>query len=378
MNITSPSPRVIIASDSFKGSLTSLQAGRAMERGVIEAIPSARVTVMAMADGGEGSSEAIAEASGGQWIEVATADPLGRPLHARYLLALDGTAYIDLAAASGLPLLSDGERDPSLTSTLGTGLMMADAIGRGVTRLTLFVGGSATNDAATGLLSALGFRFLDAGGKALSPCGGNLGRIAAIDTSRIAPRLRECNITVACDVDNPFVGPRGAAAVFAPQKGADAAMVSSLDWGMRHFAQVIADATGIDITDMPGAGAAGGVAGALHALLGATLKGGAEIVLDAQGFTRLLADADLVITGEGRSDSQTLSGKAPAVILRTARRAHVPVMLISGRIDDANALLAAGFAAVAEATPRHMPLSQAMHPATATRLLTHATRTALT
>lgn len=323
---------VILAPDSFKGCLTAREVADALADGLQRAAPSCTVTRVPVADGGEGFCETIRAAQGGKWIPVNTVDPLGRPIRARYALCGE-LAVVETAAASGLPLLRPEERHPLQTSSYGTGLLVRDALLRGSRKLLIGLGGSATHDAGTGLLSALGFRFLDASGKELPGCGTSLGRIAHIDRSNVLPALAQTQITAACDVDTPFCGPGGAAEVFAPQKGATPEQVRLLDAGTQSFAALIGEGVLV-----PGAGAAGGIGGALHALLGARLESGIDLVLDAAGFDTLLAGADLVITGEGRLDGQTARGKAAAGILRRAEQRGIPVAAVCGRVAPGPAL----------------------------------------
>ena len=317
---------------------------------------------MPVADGGDGTAAVMTQALGGRMVTVATVDASGRPVEARYGLIAPYMAVIELASASGLGLIAPDERDPLRFSTFGTGLMIADAIGRGCRRIELCVGGSATNDAGTGILAALGFRFTDAAGNVLEPCGASLSAIEKIDSSASLPQLHDCTFTVACDVDNPFCGPHGAACVYAPQKGADEEAVRRLDDGMCRFARLLKECYGTDVLSRPGAGAAGGTAGTLVAVLGARLVPGARMVLGALGFDEAMRSADLVITGEGCMDAQTLHDKAPMAVMRQAVEAGVPVIGIGGRIDSSEALLRSGFSDLIEVSPREMSLCEAMRP----------------
>lgn len=350
----------MVAADSFKGSATSMQIARAAAEGVRGVMPGCEVVEVPVGDGGEDTISAIVAATAGKWVHCRVHGPLHGPTDARYGLLPDGTAAIELAEAAGLPMLRPDERNPMLTTTYGVGQLIADAIARGCRNILLCIGGSATNDAGIGILSALGYRFLDADGREVPPCGGSLINIARIDDSDVPAEVKGCRMTVACDVQNPFCGPRGAAYVFAPQKGADDAMMKELDLGLRHFADVILRATGIDVADMPGAGAAGGVGGALAALLGARLCPGIEMVLDAIGFDRTLQGADLVITGEGRIDSQTAMGKTPYGVLLRARSQGIPVIAIGGSVAETDALIKAGFTAVMPLLPSPASLAEAM------------------
>lgn len=354
---------IVVACDSFKGSLDAFQACEAVKSGVLEAQGrNVGVVSMPVADGGEGTAWVLVHALGGQLINVDTCDALGRSISATYGLLSDGVAVIELAEATGLTLIDDEDRNPELTSTFGTGVMIADALRRGCCKILLCIGGSATNDAAMGILSALGYRFLDSSGRELAPQGVNLGKVVDIDASGRLPQLDEVNFEVACDVTNPFYGPQGAAAVYGPQKGADAAMMRRLDAGLRNFARCLHRASGVDVRQMAGAGAAGGVGGGMKALLGATLRPGAELVLDAIGFERVLANASMVITGEGRMDSQTLSGKLCGRVLSHCMEVSVPVVGVCGSVADREKLLEAGFKTILPVTPQGMELAEAMRP----------------
>lgn len=342
--------KVIVASDSFKGSLTSRQVASAVEKGFLGVVPDAQIICLGMADGGEGLVDTLASQLGAQAVSAQVCDPLGRPILADYAIAGE-LAIIEMAACCGLPLLLPEERDPLHTSTFGLGQMILDALGRGCRRFLIGIGGSATNDGGIGMLNALGWRFLDDRGRELPGIGASLSKITSVDASGADSRLKEAEFTIACDVRNPFFGPDGAACVFAPQKGADAAAVLSLDAGLRHFAEIICKETEIDVQMLQGSGAAGGLGGAFAAFLGASLKPGAELVLDALGFNELLEDASLVITGEGRIDSQTLEGKAVSAVLSRSKAAGVPVVAICGKLCLCEALEGAGFKQIIQVTP---------------------------
>lgn len=354
---------LLLAFDSFKGSLTSREVADAFEEGVRTVLPDCIVKKVYLADGGEGTVEALVTTLDGEWVEAEVPDPLMRPIRARYGVVDDGrTAIIEMASASGLTLLAEDERNPLKTSTYGTGQLMADALARGCRNLLVGIGGSATNDAGTGMLAALGFRFLDAGGNALHGCGDSLERIAFIDSSHILPELKYADIRVACDVTNPFCGLNGAAHVFAPQKGADPAMVERLDRGMSHFAEVIRQYNKVDVNSVPGAGAAGGLGGAFSALLDARLCRGVEMVLDTLRFDELLKGCDLVVTGEGRIDHQTLMGKAPMGVLKSAARQGIPTIAIGGSVGWCKELEECGFASILSINEENQPLHIAMRP----------------
>lgn len=362
--------KIVIALDSFKGCLTSAEAGEAAAQGVHAACPECRTIVLPVADGGEGMLDVLLAASNGKRITVRAHDPLMQPCDASYGISGDGnTAFIEMAAISGLPLVPADKRNPMKTTTFGTGELIRDALERGCLRFVIGLGGSATNDAGLGMLQALGFRFFDKEGhevgsmeKGIALCGALLSAISSIDSSSAHPALKKACFTAACDVRNPFFGPNGAAHVFAPQKGADADMVKELDVAMQHLSDVIFHTTGKDVSLHPGAGAAGGMGGGLHAFLDAQLKPGIELLLETLDFAEKIKDADLLITGEGKSDRQTLMGKVPSGILQEARRQRIPVILLAGAIEDAGILNAAGFRGVFSITPSPISLEQAMQP----------------
>lgn len=327
--------KIIIASDSFKGSLSSEEVSDAAAMAINEVFPDCKVEKIPVADGGEGTSKALMEILGGEMVHLTVHDPLMRPAHASYWITVDGhTAIIDMAQASGLALLSREERNPMETTSFGTGEIIADAIRRGCTKVITGLGGSATNDAGMGLLSALGIRFLDKDGHDLEGKGKDLELVADIDFTRVPEEVYVTEFVIACDVRNPFCGPCGAAAVFAPQKGADKRTVDLLDRGMESLAVAILRKCGKDIRRIPGAGAAGGTAGTMTALLDAKIVPGAELVLGAAGFDARLKDADLVITGEGRIDRQTQMGKIPYAVLLHAKEYSIPVIAIAGSVED--------------------------------------------
>ena len=367
--------RVVVATDSFKGSLSSREVADAVEQGIRDCIPECDVIKVAIADGGEGTTAAIIENLGGEIVEIEVCDPLGRKILAQYAIIEESkTAIIELSSASGLPLLKIGERNPLVTSTFGTGEIVADAIRRGCRQFLIGIGGSATNDGGIGLLRALGFRFLDSNGMELIGGGEILEKIADIDDSRALSELSECNFTVACDVTNPFYGEQGAAYIFAPQKGATPEMVEQLDRGLRNFARVIKEFSGVDIGEMEGAGAAGGVGGALKALLNATLVRGIDMVLDAIGFQQTIEECDLIITGEGKIDRQTTMGKAPSGVLAVANRSHIPTIAIGGSVEWCEELQNSAFTAIEAVTPEGMPLAEAIKAKTAKNNIRHTAK----
>lgn len=364
--------KVVIAADSFKGSISSAQFADVCCRVIKSVMPGCETVGLALGDGGEGTVDALAAALSAQMVQVTVSDPLLRPVTARYALSPDGAvAVMEMAQASGLPLLKAGERNPMAASSYGTGQMMAAALDSGCSEIMLGIGGSATNDGGLGMLCALGAVLRDGDGRVMDTCGcgADMAKVADIDLSGLHPRLADVRLTVACDVDNPFCGADGAAYVFAPQKGADRAMVEALDCGMDNLAGVYRRLTGIDVRHTAGAGAAGGLGGALSAVLGARLVPGIEMVLQAIGFDKLIAGADLVITGEGRIDSQTLMGKTPAGVLAAARAAAVPVVAVGGSVDHSPQLDEAGFAGIFSIQPAPVSLQEALDPATAARNL---------
>ena len=352
--------KIVIASDSFKGSLTSVEVAQAATRGIKAVYPDCEVVAVNVADGGEGTVEAVVDALGGQIVHTTVSDPLGRPIQARYGIA-GKKAIIEMAAASGLPLLSSEERNPWITSTYGTGEMIMDAIQRGCSQFLIGIGGSATNDAGTGMLQALGFKFYDFNGKEIIDCrGGRLQDIADLDDTFVPKAVREAQFIVACDVDTPFCGPEGAAPVFAPQKGADAEMVAKLDAGMTSFAHVIENKYGINIVPVAGAGAAGGMGGGFRAFLNASLQHGIDMVLDAIDFDYTIQSADLIITGEGKIDFQTAKGKTAAGVLARAKKQNIPVIAIGGCVEICESVKQMGFAGIYPITEEKLPLEIAM------------------
>lgn len=361
--------KVVVASDSFKGCLSSAEVADAVEKGIHAVYPECEVVKLAVADGGEGTVDALTATLGGNLRNVTVHDPLGRPVETSYALIDGNIAVIEMAHASGLTLLEAHERNPMLTSTYGTGELMADALNNGCRKFLICIGGSATNDAGTGMLEALGYRFMDAEGCAVKACGGALGKIMSIIADDVHPALEESDFIVACDVDSPFCGPEGAAYVYGPQKGALPEMLHEMDAGMRHFAGIMARYTGTDPTDIRGAGAAGGLGGALMAFMNARVCRGADMVLDAAGFDKTVENADMVITGEGRIDTQTLTGKLPYIVAQRTASKNIPAIAICGR-SDVRSL--PHFAQIVPVTPSDMPLSHAMKPSVASENITSA------
>ncbi len=354
--------RIVVAPDSFKGSLSALGVAEAMERGIRAVFPEAEVLKAPVADGGEGTVEALVGATGGRIEQRLVRGPLGEPVRARWGVLGDGaTAVIEMAAASGLPLVPKERRDPRIATTFGTGELVEAALSAGLAKIIVGIGGSATNDGGAGMARALGARFLDAAGRDLPEGGAALARLARIDLSGLDPRLARVEILVACDVENPLTGPRGASATYGPQKGATPEMVRELDASLERYAAVAKAATGRDVASVPGAGAAGGLGAGLLFFTPARLRPGVDIVLEAIGLSTMLQGADLVITGEGRTDSQTAMGKAPVGVASAARRCGVPVVCIAGGLGEgAEDVLAKGIEALASVVPRAMALEECM------------------
>lgn len=353
--------KYVVIPDSFKGCLSSGEICGIIAREIRRRDPEARVCALPVADGGEGTVDAFLGALGGEKVAMPCRDPYGRPLTAHYGLFPDGkTAVIEMAAAAGLPLVGEDRRVAD-TTTYGVGQLIAHALKRGAERILLGLGGSATNDGGCGAAAALGVEFLDAEGKAFVPVGGTLRRIAHIRTGGLLPALRQAEVIAMCDIDNPLCGESGAAAVFAPQKGADAATVRMLDEGLAHLAAVIEMDLGRSLLALPGGGAAGGFGAGSVAFLGAQLQMGIEAVLDLTDFDRLAADAYLVITGEGRLDSQSLRGKVVVGVARRARALGVPVVALVGSSEtDIAAAYDAGVTAVFPINPAPTTLSEAL------------------
>ncbi|MGJ3433594.1 glycerate kinase [Serratia sp. Je.1.23.a] len=326
--------KVVIAPDSFKESLSALEVAEAIERGFRQIFPQVQYVKLPMADGGEGTVDSMVAATGGEIVTVAVTGPLGQPVQAFYGLLGEGeTAVIEMAAASGLHLAPKAQRDPRMTTSYGTGELIKAALDRGVKTIILGIGGSATNDGGAGMMQALGARLLDDNRQALPPGGAALAQLAYIDLSGVDPRLQQVCITAACDVDNPLCGANGASAVFGPQKGATPEMVTQLDAALRHYGTLLEQATGREVINAPGAGAAGGMGAALLGMLNARLRPGIEIVIETLQLEEALRDADLVITGEGRLDSQSIHGKTPIGVARVAKRFGLPVIGIAGSLS---------------------------------------------
>jgi glycerate kinase len=370
--------RILVAPDSFGGALDSVAVARAIGAGWLRARPDDEMVQAPMADGGEGTLAAVATALGERAVRrsIGAHDALGRPISADYLLLEGGrVAFVEMAAASGLAQLATEERTPAsarVASTRGTGELLRSALDAGVKQVILGLGGSATTDGGSGMLSALGVRFLDMAGEELGPGGAALAELIVVDASGLDPRLAQVEVVVASDVTNPLIGPAGAAATYGPQKGADAAAVAELDAALGIYGAAIETVTGRGVTELPGAGAAGGTGAALLGFTHATLRPGVEVVAEMVGLATALEDADLVITGEGRADEQTLAGKAAMGVALLAGKRGIPVVLLCGTLGPGSeALEVAGlFEAIQPVADRPMTLGEAM--ADTDRLLTNA------
>jgi len=354
--------KVVIAPDSFKECLSASAVAQAMEKGVKRAVPEWDVELVPMADGGEGTVDALVEATGGRLVSAKASGPLGEPLQARYGVLGDGsTAVVEIAAASGLPLVPPGKRNPMLTSSYGTGELLLHALDSGIRRFIVAVGGSATVDGGAGIAQALGVGLLDADGRPVCRGGAGLRDLVRIDLDGVDERLAHCEVVVACDVDNPLCGPTGAAAVYGPQKGATEEMVPILDEALRGYAGRLREAAGRDFSTVPGVGAAGGAPLSLLAFMNAELKSGIRVVIDAVGLKQKLGGAQLVLTGEGKLDGQSCCGKAVWGVSVTAFEAGVPVVVITGSVEEGVVEgLGAGVAAVFSIAGGPMSREQSM------------------
>lgn len=325
--------KFVIAPDSFKESLSAWEACQAIGRGLERVFPEAELVYVPMADGGEGTVQSLVDATSGRIVRTTVTGPLGTPVEGFYGVLGDGkSAVIEMAAASGLALVPPEQRNPLITTTRGMGELILSALNEGVETIILGLGGSATNDGGAGMAQALGVRLIAEDGTEIGYGGSEVGRIAHIDMSSVDPRLAKVKFVAACDVDNPLIGERGASAVFGPQKGATPEMVKRLDANLAHYAAKMLEDIGCDVAQLPGAGAAGGLGAGVVAFLQAELKRGVDIVIDATGLADHAADADVVITGEGKIDGQTIYGKTPIGVAKTAKLHGVPVIGIAGTL----------------------------------------------
>ena len=372
-----PQPlKIILAIDSFKGCLTSHEIESQAAACIRHEFPDSLLITLPIADGGEGTLPILTELLRAEKRTCRVHDPLMRPIDAHYSYApATKTALIEMAVASGLPLLSEEERNPGITTSYGTGELIADALNRGARHFIIGIGGSATNDAGTGMLQALGYRFLNADGHELNNGGEILAEIASWTIENVHPLLHEATFQVACDVTNPFYGPQGAAPIFARQKGADDAQIAQLDAGMKHFAHCIEKQLSLNLQQHPGSGAAGGMGGGLLAFLHAELESGSDLLLRMTRFEEQIQDADLIITGEGRMDNQTLMGKIPGKILEMGRTHHIPVVGLCGCCTHPTQLLEAGFRQICAITPKNQPLAEALKKENALKNLKKAIKT---
>ncbi len=353
--------KIVIASDSYKESLRAIEVCKAIEKGFTKIFPEAEYVKVPIGDGGEGTVQSLVDATGGKIIPLHVTGPLGERVEAFYGISQDKrTAFIEMAAASGLQHVSVKKRNPLITTTKGTGELILDALDKGVQHIILGLGGSATNDGGAGMLSALGVKFLEKDGRVIEPVGGNLHSIDSLDLLKLDSRLAHVKLEAACDVDNPLTGQKGASFVFAKQKGASAEMIAQLDDNLKRYAHVLKKYLHIDVEEIAGAGAAGGLGAAVAAVLQGELRKGIEIVLDYTNFDEHIKEADLVLTGEGRIDVQTAYGKAPVGIARRAKKLHIPVIAIGGSVlPNHISVYKEGIDAVFAATSSPMTLEEA-------------------
>ena len=356
--------KIVIAPDSFKGNLTSLEVAVCIEKGIRRVLPNATCVKIPMADGGEGTVQSLIDAAGGKLVRKRVKGPAGKNVTACYgWLPGKKTAVIEMAEASGLPLVKGHTKNPLKTTTYGTGQLMLDALDRGAKKIIIGIGGSATNDGGVGMAQALGVRFVDTRGRQIKKpgSGGMLAKIGSIDATGLDARISQVKILVACDVKNPLHGKQGAAHVFGPQKGATPKMVAVLDANLKHLGRLIKRDLKVAVARMPGAGAAGGLGAGLVAFAGATLKSGVDIVLRTTELEKYVKGADLVITGEGKVDFQTAFGKTPSGVARAAKKHRVPVIAIGGALsDDAHNVFAHGIDGIASAAAKDMTLDEAL------------------
>lgn len=357
--------KIIIAPDSFKGSLTASQVADAIERGFKRIFSNAHYQKVPMADGGEGTVQSLVDATGGQILIQSVTDPLGNKIEAKYGILGDGkTAVIEMAAASGLPLVPKEKRNPMVTTTYGTGELIKAALDKGCKKVIIGIGGSATNDGGGGMAQALGAKLLDAKGKRISFGGNGLAHLTKIDVSELDPRVKQTEVIVACDVDNPLTGERGAARIYGPQKGATPDMVELLNKYLERYAEIVKRDLKKDVKEVPGAGAAGGLGAGLIAFLNAKLRRGIEIVIEASKLDEKLKNADLVITGEGEVNHQTVFGKTPIGVAKLSKQYGISTIAIAGGISPgAEGVYEAGIDAIISIAPGPISLEEAMNRA---------------
>ena len=353
--------KIVIAPDSFKGSNSSIAVAGRIEKGILRVFPDAEIVKIPIADGGEGTVEALVTGAGGTPYTVEVKGPMGENQKAEYAILSNGTAALEMAASSGLPLVPQDERNPLAATTYGVGQMLLAAIEKGAKDIVIGLGGSATNDGGIGMAQALGVSFLDTDGNELGFGGGPIANLAKIDISGLDKRINGVNITIASDVNNPLCGPKGASAIFGPQKGADPAMVEQLDRNLAHYSEIVRQQLGIDHLNTPGAGAAGGLGFGLLVFCGARLNSGIETMLDAVRFEEKLENCDIVVTGEGKIDGQSAFGKVPVGVAGRAKKLGIPVLAIVGDIGDgAEAVYDFGIDSIMSTVNRAMPLSEAI------------------
>ena len=362
MNEKEEKMKIVIAPDSFKGSLTAKAVAEAIERGIKKIYEKAYTVKIPMADGGEGTVQSLVDGSRGEIIKVKVKGPLLNEVEAFYGILGDGnTAVIEMAAASGLPLVTKEQRNPMKTTTYGTGELIRHALDRGCRNIIIGIGGSATNDGGAGMVASLGVKLLDQSGQDIGFGGESLSKLHSIDIGNMDHRIKECKITAACDVDNPLCGLTGASYVFGPQKGANEEMIKILDENLSNYAEVIKKDLNIEMKNIPGAGAAGGLGGGLLAFFNAELKRGIDIVIEATKLEENIRDADLVITGEGMIDYQTAFGKTPYGIAKVAKKYNIPLIAIAGGIGkDAETLYDKGFTSIFSIVDKPMQLEDAI------------------
>ncbi len=358
--------KIVIAPDSFKGSLTALQVAEAIETGLRRVFPDATIEKIPMADGGEGTVQSLVDATDGEILTAQVLDPLGNPIDAQYGVLGDGvTAVIEMAAASGLTLVPPDKRDPRITTTYGTGELIRAALAHGCRKLIIGIGGSATNDGGAGMAQALGAKLLTASGEQIGPGGGSLATLSSINLSELDPRIAETETVVACDVNNPLTGKQGASHVYGPQKGATPEMIEVLDTNLTHFDKIVQRDLSKSVGNVPGAGAAGGLGAGLIAFLDASLKSGIDIVTEAAQLSKRFVGADLVLTGEGQINFQTVFGKTPVGVAKVAKTHNIPVIAIAGSIaDNSDGVYDAGIDAMIDIVPEPMALETAIENAT--------------
>jgi len=369
--------KIIIAPQGFKGNLTALEVARAIEEGIKRVVPHAKTTIKPMADGGEGTVQALVDATGGEMMVTEVTGPLEERVTAHWgILSDKTTAVIEMAAASGLPLVPPEKRNPLMTTTYGTGELIRTALDHGCRKLIIGIGGSATNEGGAGMAQALGAKFLDARGEELPFGGAALARLEHIDVSNLDPRLADFDVTLASDVNNPLCGPRGASAIYGPQKGATPEMVKQLDAALAHYADVIQKDLGIDVRDVPGAGAAGGLGLGLMVFLKAKMVPGIDVVIKATKLVADLKGADLVFTAEGRIDRQSAMGKVPTGVALKAKEFGSTVIALAGEVaDDHRVVYEQGIDAVLSIAPGPISLEQSM--ADAEKLIANAAECAM-